>query len=419
MIQKLLLHLRAVGPALIVAAVVLGPGSILTSSKVGAQLGYSGLFFLILSSILMIAMVALSTHLGMVHKNGLCEELAHYLGRGYSVFIGLVLFLVIALYQSSNNVAMIAAVELLFGRNQLNLLVADSHSKTLFLLLINGFVTICLYLTTQLYSWIERAMKTLVLVMILAFFVNFFIVVLQPRDYIPAADPVKIDLIPLMAMIGTTFSIAGAFYQAYLVREKGWTFANWRQGITDSVFGISVLSMVTGIILITAVILFHGRQDPVVLNSIEDIASQLEPLFGKGAKVIFSLGIIAGALSSFLVNAVIGGTILSDSLGKGSRVDSNWTKNLTILVLFNGMTIAIISLFGSKEALPVILLAQALTVLGLPALGFALIYLGTRPELTGDRKVPQKILITCFIGFLVACLVALRTALIIYEKITV
>ena len=136
MIQKLLLHLRAVGPALIVAAVVLGPGSILTSSKVGAQLGYSGLFFLILSSILMIAMVALSTHLGMVHKNGLCEELAHYLGRGYSVFIGLVLFLVIALYQSSNNVAMIAAVELLFGRNQLNLLVADSHSKILFLLLI-------------------------------------------------------------------------------------------------------------------------------------------------------------------------------------------------------------------------------------------------------------------------------------------
>ena len=115
---------------------------------------------------------------------------------------------------------------------------------------------------------------------------------------------------------------------------------------------------------------------------------------------------------------MIGGTVLSDSLGKGSRIDSNWTKNLTILVLFIGMTIAIISL-GSQGALPVILLAQALTVLGLPTLGFALIYLGTRPQLTGDRKVPQKILITCFIGFLVACLVALRTALIIYEKITV
>ena len=417
MIQKLLLWSREVGPTLIVVAVVLGPGSILTSSKVGAQFGYSGLFFLILSSILMIAMVALSTHLGMVHKNGLCEELARYLGRGYSVFIGLVLFLVIVLYQSSNNVAMIAAVELLFGNSQHNLLLADFHLKALFLLLINGFVTICLYLMKQLYSWIERAMKTLVLVMILAFFVNFFIVLLQPRDYIPAANSVETDLIPLMAMIGTTFSIAGAFYQAYLVKEKGWTLDNWRQGITDSVFGISVLGVVTGVILITAVILFHGRQDPVMLNSIEDIATQLEPLFGKGARVIFCFGILAGALSSFLVNAVIGGTVLSDSLGKGSRVDSNWTKYLTTLVLLISMTIAIMSLLGNKGTVPVILLAQALTVLGLPALALALIYLGTRPQLTGNRKVPQKILVTCFLGFIVACLVAVRTALIVYEKI--
>ena len=35
--------LKSIGPAIIVAAVVLGPGSILTSSKVGATFGVLGL----------------------------------------------------------------------------------------------------------------------------------------------------------------------------------------------------------------------------------------------------------------------------------------------------------------------------------------------------------------------------------------
>ena len=72
----------------------------------------------------------------------------------------------------------------------------------------------------------------------------------------------------------------------------------------------------------TSVMVFYGRQEPVVLNNVGDVACQLEPLFGRAAKIIFCLGIFAGALSSFLVNAIIGGTVFSDSLGKGCRLES-------------------------------------------------------------------------------------------------
>ena len=40
------------------------------------------------------------------------------------------------------------------------------------------------------------------------------------------------------ALVGTTFSVAGAFYQAYLVREKGWTIEDSKRGLIDSVEGI-------------------------------------------------------------------------------------------------------------------------------------------------------------------------------------
>ena len=70
------------------------------------------------------------------------------------------------------------------------------------------------------------------------------------------------------------------------------------------------------------------------------------------------------------------------------------------------MTLAILSLTGASGTVTLITLAQALTVLGLPALGLTLLYLGTRPELTGDRQVPRGILGTCFLGFLVSCVLA-------------
>ena len=49
---------RSLGPALIVACVVLGPGSILTSSKVGCQFGYSMIWLLLLAGLLMVGAVA-------------------------------------------------------------------------------------------------------------------------------------------------------------------------------------------------------------------------------------------------------------------------------------------------------------------------------------------------------------------------
>jgi len=65
-----------------------------------------------------------------------------------------------------------------------------------------------------------------------------------------------------------------------------------------------------------------------------------------------------------------------------------------------------------------ITIAQALTVLGLPMLAAALIYLGTRKELVGEKKVPRWILGTCWLGFVVACIIAVKTALLVWDKVS-
>ncbi|MDB4549814.1 divalent metal cation transporter [Akkermansiaceae bacterium] len=301
MIGRLNELIGKIGPTIIVAAVVLGPGSILTSSRVGADFGFPAWFVLALSTFLMIGMVTLAARLGVTYERSLCEELAARLGRGASLFVGLVLFLVVALFQSSNNLAIIAGLEPLVEDIGDGRLLAGTGVSLMVLLVINFFVAFCLFRIRSLYSQIERLMKILVLVMIFAFTGNLIVVIFGALDSeaVQKTTSRKSDLIPLLGMIGTTFSIGGAFYQGYLVREKGWKLADWKKGLRDSIFGICVLGIVTSFILITSVLTFHGRADGFELKSVGDVAKQLEPLFGKGAKVIFSLGIMAGAFSSF------------------------------------------------------------------------------------------------------------------------
>jgi manganese transport protein len=56
-------------------------------------------------------------------------------------------------------------------------------------------------------------------------------------------------------------------------------------------------------------------------------------------------------------------------------------------------------------------------VLGIPALALALIYLGTRKELTGERQIPRPIIILAIIGFAVSCVLASLTAQKVYQKL--
>ena len=410
--------LRSVGPAIIVAAVVLGPGSILTSSKVGATFGLIGLPVVAVATLLMIAMVALAARLGVVYENSLCDELASRLGRPVAIAIGLTLFVLVALFQSSNNLALVGGLEPMFGDANL-----PFGASVVLLVVVNGLVVASLYLLRNLYRSIESLMKILIALMTIAFVFNFVQIFLDPPE-IALADPAsdatnQRDWLALMGMIGTTFSVAGAFYQGYLVKEKGWGLSEAREGVIDSLLSISILGLVTAMILLTSWKVFYGRAEPVTLQSVGDVAKQLEPLFGSAAKMIFCFGILAGGLSSFLVNALIGGTVTSDSLGKGAKLSDSWPIHLTTAALVVGMGVAIASLAGSNSTVHLITLAQALTVLGIPALAAALIYLGTRPELAGDRKVPAWMILIACIGFCIACVTACLTASKVYQKLNV
>jgi len=434
---------RALGPAIIVACVVLGPGSILTSSRVGCQFGYELIWVLIGAGILMIGAVATSARVGVSLEGTPCTELANRLGRPVAALAGITVFLIASCFQFSNNLGVLAAIKPLLepGAGE-----SGSHLQNYLFIGLNVGLIACLFGFKKLYQPIEKLMMLLVGLMLIGFAANLvmakpsimsFLAGLIPGlpeevagDFLPVIEEIKsaegaeevtrkiVDpWIAVQGLIVTTFSIAGAFYQAYLVKEKGWTAANLRQGLTDSVAGISVLVGITLMILVTAASVLAGNVEPSELKSVADVAQQLEPLFGKAgdmAKILFCIGIFAGAISSFLVNSIIGGTLLADGLGLDARMDSKWTKLFTVAALMIGMFVALA--VNGEGLVPLIIFAQACTVLGGPVLAVSIIYLALQPSNTGAPRTPAWMIGITSIGALVVFVLAIRTAWVVFLK---
>ncbi len=420
---------RSLGPAIIVASVVLGPGSILAASKNGYQYGYQTVWVLAAAGMLMFGMTVLSARLGVGFRGTLCDELAARLGRPAAVLVGVTLFLVASCFQFSNNLGVLASIEPFYDAG-------TSTGRGISLAVIVGFnalIISALFAFRALYQPVERLMKVLMGVMIFGFATNLLLArpdllqivlgLVPSLPEVPAAQAGAVApvhwaqrLVPITALFATTFSVGGAFYQSYLVRQKGWTPKDLKQGMFDSAVGIFTLVLVTGMILVTAAAVLHGKPG-LQFQTAADVAKQLEPAFGPAAKILFCLGIFAGAFSSFLVNAMIGGTILSDGLGLGGSMDARAPKLFTTMALLLGASVAVFVIATGLQPVDLIILAQSLTVLGNPILAAAIIWLSFRQDLLpGLAPIWMKLLAIC--GLLMVLVLAYQTATKVYGDLT-
>jgi Mn2+/Fe2+ NRAMP family transporter len=420
---------QKIGPAIIVACIVLGPGSILTNSKIGCQFGFSMAWVLLVAGVLMLAAVAAAARIGVGLKESPLTELGNRLGRPAATLTGVTVFLIAACFQFGNNLGVLAGIETLTPLND--------TARMLILVALNGLICVCLFGMKSLYQRIEQIMMVMVGLMLLGFVAN--LVMARPSlneaiaglvptlpdnlgaNFFPTVDAEKSvegkkvlfdPWLTIQGLLATTFSIAGAFYQAYLVREKGWGKSELQNGFLDSLAGTSVLIGVAMMIMLTSATVLKGQVAPGDLKSAGDVALQLEPLFGSTAKWLFAIGLLAGASSSFLVNSVLGGTFLSDGLGQDASLDSFWTKLYTVAALVIGMVVALGT--TAQGRVPLIIFAQAMTVLGGPILIASLIYLGNVKAENGSPTVPRLLSWINWIGAAVVLALAVRTLIRIY-----
>jgi Mn2+/Fe2+ NRAMP family transporter len=427
---------QSIGPALITACVVFGPGSLLISSNVGATYGYELLWLLLLTGVLMGMYMTMAARIGVVGGATPCTLVAGCIGRPAAAVIGITLCLICTSFQFSNNLAVAAAVDALgvarlFGDPQQMAEKTRSLINSGVLLTFNALIIILVFSLKQVYSALERIMKIMVAVILVSFLANLFLV--RPdvgellKDLIPhlpeglsiglpsrgesgIADPMLL----IGALLGTTFSVAAALYQGNLVREKGWTIKDYDRGIGDSIAGVAVLTGVSAIIMMTSGTVLRGQP----ANDISVLATQLRPLLHAATHVLFCVGLLAVATNPFVINAMIGGSILADGIGKPAGLSNRWSRIFTVVVLLIGMAVAMIVLHTPVKKVDAIIFGQAFTVVGNPLMAVTILWLANRKDIMGNRR--NRLIHNIFggLGLLVVIFMAIRVLCYIVIKIS-
>lgn len=382
--RRLKTLIRQIGPTLILAAVVIGPGSLTLSTIAGSTYRYQLLWATVVATFFMIIYVWLSARISLVTGDTLLGVTRKKYGSGLAKLGGVFGFLSVLAFQAGNTAAVGFAANALFG-----------YDPRLWASL-TYLAAVGLVFLPDLYSKLELLVKIVVGLMLVAFVGTLLMVGIDVQAALAGLVPRFPDQASIFLTIGmlsTTFSIAAAVYQGYLMKEKKWGPEYLGKEGLDTFIGIGVLGTITAIILLTSA----GAAETTVFSA-QSMAAQLEPLAGPAAFYLFVVGFFFASFSSLLVNPLVGATLLVDGLGYDVSMDARPVKLWTTFGMTVGLTVVLIA---GEAPVEMIRIAQGLSVIAFPVLGFLLLAISRDREIMGAYAGRGPVFAVAILGYAV------------------
>ncbi len=292
--------LKRLGPGLITGAADDDPSGIATYSQVGAMYGYAMLWTLFFSFPFMAAIQEISGRIGRVTGHGIAGNVRRYYSRWLLYTVVSLLFVVNTINLGVDLQAMAASLELLIRGPVL----FYTTCFALFSLVMEIWVPYRLYVSFL--RWLTFAL--------LAYVGTVFAVKVSwgqalKATLIPSLALNREALTALMAVLGTTISPYLFFWQASQEAEEVQDHSDehplkgtpreapgqLRRIHTDTYLGMGVSNLIAFFIMLTSAVTLHvhGTRE---IGTAAQAAQALEPLVGRGAFLLFALGIIGTGL---------------------------------------------------------------------------------------------------------------------------
>jgi manganese transport protein len=358
----LLGKLKTMGPAAIVTAAFIGPGTITTASLAGANYGYTLLWAMVFSIVATIILQEMSARLGIITRKGLGEALREQFENPIFKYISIVLVISAigigcAAYETGNILGGALGLQAISGIS-MNVW-GPFMGIGAFILLYSGS-----------YKLVERFLVGLVMAMSTIFITTALIV--KPdlsavlSGFIPRV-PQGSALI-VVALIGTTVVPYNLFLHASAVQERWKDASGLKESRSDIIFSMILGGLISITVIITASAAFYGTG--ISISNAGDMAQQLEPLLGSWAKNIFAFGLFSAGLSSAITAPLAAAYATAGALGwkkdmKDKKFRVVWMVVLAIGIIFSAM--------GLKP-LHAIIFSQAANGILLPIVAIFLLY---------------------------------------------
>jgi Mn2+/Fe2+ NRAMP family transporter len=382
--------LKVIGPGAIITASFVGPGTITTATEAGASFGYALLWAIVFSIITTMVLQVMTARLGIIARKGLGAAIRDQFANPIikntvSIFVVVSIFIGCAAYMSGDINGTSLGINTLTGWS-INVIGP-----------IVGVVVLLLGLSGS-YKLIEKVMILFVIVMSIVFITTMIVAKPDLAGVFSGALVPSIpagSIITIIALIGTTVVPYNLFIHSGTVQEKWSKPSHLKESRMDIFVSIGMGGLISAAILITSGTLMRG----VEVETVADLALQLEPLLGSWAENFLAIGIFSAGFSSMTASA-LGAAITTSSVLKWKNGMANWRFKLVFSAV---IIIGILSFTLNIEPLEVLLFAQALNGILLPGIAFILMFVMNNKKLLGNYVNSVKmnvagsvIVIVCF-----------------------
>ena len=366
--------LRAIGPGLLVTVGFIDPGNWASNMAAGSQFGYSLLWVVTLSTIMLIVLQHNAAHLGIVTGECLAESVTRHMPRFLSRFV-----LLTALVAS---VATVMA-EILGGAVALQMLLG--------LPLRAGAVVVAavslVMLLTNSYMRVERWIIGFVSLIGLSF---LFEIALVHVDWATAAAGWVAPAIPvgspaiIVSVLGAVVMPHNLFLhseiiQSQCINERGndAIAKRLRSEFVDTLFSMVVGWAINSAMVLLAASVFWNAGTPV--TDLAQAACTLEPMLGAASSTVFALALLFAGISSSITAGMAAGTISAGLAGEPYDVRDRHSS-IGVVCTF---LLATASIFFVQDAFQGLVWSQVLLSLQLPITVFVQIWLTSSPCVMG------------------------------------
>ncbi|WP_222845758.1 Nramp family divalent metal transporter [Flavilitoribacter nigricans] len=365
-----------IGPAAMVAAAFIGPGTVTTATLAGAGYGYTLLWAVLFSTLATVLLQEMAARLGVAGRLGLGDAIRQKVRHPVWRILAFALVLIAILggnaaYEAGN----LTGAVLGFDQWRVQLGVWQFNP----LILLIGALAFLLLFSGK-YRTIERFLVLLVGTMSLVFF--FSALLIQP-DLGAILQGLFVPVLPenallmVMGLIGTTIVPYNLFLHASAAAKRWESAEDLQQARRDTVISVFLGGLITMAIVITAAAALHGQVDSV--NNAGDLAQQLRPLLGEWAQPFLSLGFLAAGLSSSITAPLAAAFATAGILGWSSELTGKKFRMVWMFVLLIGIAF---SLVGFRP-LTVILFAQIANGILLPVIAAFLLWVMNDKNILG------------------------------------
>jgi manganese transport protein len=364
--------LKYIGPGLLVTVGFIDPGNWASNFAAGSSFGYSLLWIVTLSTIMLIILQHNVAHLGIV--TGLCLSEAATKYTPHWVSRPILCTAILASISTS-------LAEILGGAIALQMLL--DIPIVWGAILTTVFVSVMLF--TNSYKKIERAIIAFVSVIGLSFIYELFLVKINwpiaVQSWVTPSFP-RGSMLIIMSVLGAVVMPHNLFLHSEVIQSRQCNTQGdeciqrqLKYELFDTLFSMIVGWAINSAMILLAAATFFNVGEPV--SELQQAKSMLEPLLGNNAAIIFALALLMAGISSTITSGMAAGSIFAGMFEESYHIKDSHSQVGVIISL----GVALLLIFFIGNPFKGLIISQMVLSIQLPFTVFLQV------SLTSSRKV--------------------------------